>query len=405
MLALNTSGKSKAYSTQLKYGFLFSLVYFIAISDFTSVNIAGGNFRLLWLALPLVYFFIPRGREPKWPFVFASFLCLMHLMAAIASDSKLQGVFFSFWIFFNYIFFFRTAFLITLKLGDDIWKVVLLGGRVQVVFGILFVFFGLHERAQFLYFEPSYLAIGLVPYVFTIFFWVEKKSLDFFLLFSLVAFNQSANLMLAIAIASFFWLFVNKRIWQSLLGFFFVLISAYVAFLFALSNPASPNHAVASWLSDNGVSAELVTAILSRGGNRVPRMEAAFEILEEGNWWVGVGPGSYIEMTKVRDFGHISGAVAYLDPAGLPAVNILLESALNAGIFSTICMVIFYLYCLRLAAVEVKNFRERSLILGAMLAFGLMMMFESSYLRAYIWIAFGVFVSRAHRFRITEEAH
>ena len=116
--------------------------------------------------------------------------------------------------------------------------------------------------------------------------------------------------------------------------------------------------------------------------------------MQEGNWLLGTGPGSYAELTQGRDFSAISGGVEYLDPAGLPVINVFLEAANNAGIFAALVMLFWSVYVAK-TLMHTKNAVERRLMLGASVALFLMLMFESSYLRAYVWITMGVFLARA----------
>lgn len=47
---------------------------------------------------------------------------------------------------------------------------------------------------------------------------------------------------------------------------------------------------------------------------------------------------------------------------------------------------------------------EKWIMLGCLAAFGLMLQFESSYLRAYVWFAIGVFVARVRFFNENRRA-
>lgn len=382
----------------LSLGLLLNLFYLVASADVTSLSLGGGNVRWAWGALPFLLLLLPKGRHPKGMLTLTCALFAVHVAAALysglaTSGFVVKGLVYSAWILVNYYFFFRAGYLITCDLRDEVWDAVLWGGRLQIFFAIALVLLGVHERARFIYFEPSYLAIGLVPYLFAAVFWSRRKWLDGGFILALIVFNQSANMMTAMLVALAFWLVTNKRLWLSLGLATLVALAIYVGYWVALNDPANPNHDMATWVADNGINLELLSAMFSRAGNRVPRMQAALEMLD-GHWLTGLGPGAYIDLTQNRNFDHLTNGLEYLNPAGLPVVNVLLEAASNAGLLAAGGLILTFVHVMRLFS-RVANTLERRLMKGSMLAFGVMLQFESSYLRAYIWLMFGVFVARA----------
>jgi hypothetical protein len=375
------------------YGLLFNCFYFVAIADVTSLAVLGGNVRLAWILIPFLYCLIPKGREPKYALLATAMLFIFHMLASIMSESVVKGVIYSCWIWVNYIFF-RAAYILTHVLRGHVWSSLLWGGRVQIVFAIVMVLFGFHERAQFIYFEPSYLAIGLVPYIFVVIFWSVHKWIDAVLLIFLIVFNQSANMMLAMIVAAVYWLITNRKLWLSFVIVVFSVLLICILYQIALADPSNPNHAVVLWFHVNGLNYDFIDIILSRGGNRMPRMQAALEVLED-NWFFGFGPGSYLDISASRNFDHITNGIEYLDPAGLPVINVLIESVANAGIFAALVLVAFIIFIYKMVSSRVKDWREKRIILGALLTICVLMQFESSYLRAYLWFICGVFMARS----------
>jgi hypothetical protein len=337
---------------------------------------------------------LPKRSEPKAVFFILSMLFCVHLFAASVSDSVAKGFYYSVWIPINYIFFFRSAYIITAGLKDRVWLAFLWGGRIQILTAITLVVLGVHERAQFIYFEPSYMAIGLVPYLFASLFWSSNKLLDVSLVVALIVFNQSANMMIAIIVAFIFLLLTSQRLWLSIGLVLLTILCGYVFYQIALNDVGNPNHGIAVWLNENSISLDMMTAIFARAGNRIPRMLAALEQLN-GHWLMGFGPGGYVEYTANRNFDHLTEGLDYLDPSGLPVINVLLEACANAGILAAILLICIFLYVLYMALIKIRNRSERRVIVGAMFALGVMLQFESSYLRAYVWLAFGVFVARS----------
>jgi O-antigen ligase len=209
--------------------------------------------------------------------------------------------------------------------------------------------------------------------------------------------NGSANLLLLYLIAWIIWMLVTPFSWRKVsmvcASFAFVVS----LFFYALQNPTNPNHNLAEYFYENGVSTEMFETILMRGGNRLPRMDAALQTAIAHPWF-GVGPGNYTNYNKNIDYSDISGGDEYLDPSGLPAINILLEGAINAGIFASVIMTITWLYVLLLAIkYRDRNCKTRqagNIILSSLLAIFILMQLESNYLRAYLWVFMGLFVGQ-----------
>ena len=271
-------------------GVLFQLVFMISVADVTSVEFAGGNVRLAWIALPLLMLMLPAGGGERF-FALATFaLFLVHIISALASGAILKGLVYSGWIIVNYICFFRPAIILTRRMGSRVWGAIIWGGRFQCAIAVLLVFAGLHERARFIYFEPSYFAIGLVPYIFSVIFIAEKKALDLALLALTFSFSLSANMMIALSMAAACWLIYERRFVSTLFLVVLVCGAIFAVYRHALVNEMDANHNLAAWISENGFSVEFLDTLFRRAGNRLPRIEAAIEISRE-NWWFGVGPG------------------------------------------------------------------------------------------------------------------
>ncbi len=375
--------------------FALQLVMFCASADLTSVELGGASLRLAWVLLPFAAVLIRRsGHDRHWLYLTLTLFAL-HVLAALASAATVKGLVYSFWILFSYIFFFRVGVDAARQLGKEAWQVVLLNGRLQILLALLLVLSGVHERAQFLYYEPSYMAIGLAPYVFAAIHVSRRRALDMLLIVALLASNQSANLLLVLVVALVQWVLSNGLNWRTVLVVLAVPGGAATLYFVALNNPDNANHNLAEWIYAHGLSWELIQAGLERGGNRVPRIEAAWEVAGANPWW-GVGPGNYVAHTDNLDFSHISGGLWWLDPSGLPPVNVLLDAAVSAGFAATAIMVLAFVGLWRSAS-RVPDAAARHAIFGALAGIAVAMQLESNYLRAYVWLAFGLFAGMIPR--------
>ncbi len=372
---------------------LFFLFFIISAADTTSIALGGGNFRVAWVLLPFLFVLLPYSDEEKVSLCCTLALFAAHLMSAVNSGNVITGGAFSLWILVNYFFFFRSGYILSKFMKTDIWNVFLMLGRFQVALGCLMNFLGVHERTQFTYFEPSYLAIGLVPYIFATVFWSTRKSLDYSIVGLALVTSQSANMAIGVSLAALLLLIKSGKLHVILVFSIIMIAVAFAAFFMILTNPENPNYGVASWINENGIGIDLIFEVLRRAGNRVPRIEAALEMLSE-NWWLGVGPGNYIALTENLDFTHITKGIEYYDPAGLPPVNVIIEAIVNSGVAGAAILVIYSIYVFFRAGIS-SEASEKWIISGSLLAFFLMLQIESSYLRAYVWFVFGAFLARA----------
>jgi hypothetical protein len=375
-----------------KYFSLFLVFFIISIADATSITLGGSNIRLAWGLLPFLLIISPHTKEDKISIYFVIIFFALHIISASNSGNLLTGAAFSIWILVNYFFFFRSGYLLSGLIRENIWHAFIILGRLQIVIGFLMYASGINDRTQFIYYEPSYFAMGLVPYIFCTAFWSENKYLDYGLIILALTTSQSANMAIAVFSSIIFYLIYSRRFLFITTTSCLIPLAIYSTYLMILLNPENPNYGLARWINENGISIDLISEALQRAGNRVPRIEAALEFLKE-NWLLGVGPGNYTEITKNINFNHITGGAEYLDPAGLPAINVIIESTLNSGIFGALILLLYAFYTM-LRVKSSENPRERWLMIGSLCTFFIMLQIESSYLRAYIWFTVGAFLAR-----------
>ena len=375
-----------------RHFYLFLIFFLVSISDATSISIGSGNIRIAWIILPFLAFFLPKHKDDVGSLLFSFTLFAIHIISSAYNDILISGSIFSFWIIFNYFFFFRSGYIAAKIMGDKIWDAILILGRLQIIIGCALKFAGIHERTQFTYYEPSYLAIGITPYILCAVFWSQRKLLDYLLIAILLITSQSANLAIAISLTAVCYLIFSRKFAITAAIALLAPTLIYLSYWIILQSPENPNYGLANWINQNGIGTELIFEVLRRAGNRVPRIEAALEILNE-NWWLGVGPGKYIGLTSNRNFDHLTDGITYYDPSGLPAINIIIESMINSGVAGAIIILAYSGYVFYRVQ-KTENGNERHLMLGSLIVLFTMLQIESSYLRAYVWLTLGVFLAR-----------
>lgn len=386
---------SRYFSNWTQNRVLFFILFIVSTADASAITLGGINIRIAWVLLPFLVMLLPYSDEEKVSLYFALALFAAHLISGVYSGNIISAVMFSFWILFNYFFFFRSGYIISKFIGTDVWDLFLILGRFQIIVGCLMNFVGINDRTQFIYYEPSYLAMGLVPYIFAAVFWSKTKIIDYLIIALALVTSQSANMAVGVTLVALFMLIRSGKLHVVLALLAIMIFMTFTTFFIILNNPANPNYGIVSWINENGVGFDLIYEIFGRAGNRIPRIEAAIEVLSS-NWWLGLGPGNYIPLTEKMEFYHITGGVDYYDPAGLPPINVIIEAVINSGVMGGVILLVYSIYVIS-KSVMFSDGVERWIMGGALLTFFLMLQIESGYLRAYLWFIFGAFLARSQK--------
>jgi hypothetical protein len=364
-----------------RYNFILHALILISILDFSGIVVSDMTVRVGWLFAPLLILFVKPKSITTAEACFLSLFTSFHLISCLY-NSHYSGLVYVVWIVFNYLVFYRIAASSGIALNVDISKVFIQSGRIQILFGAFLVFISQHERITFTYYEPSYMAIGLIPYI--TFSLLNRKVLkfDMFCIFLFLALGQSALFILFVV------LIISGKLWaeRKTSKPFFVLIliafSGAVFFIDAYNNEQRANHLFVATIVDQGFS---LLTFLDRAGNRFPRMAAAFEVLTH-NFYFGIGSGNYPRFVSNLDFTHLDRGLPWLSVENQPPINIFLEAGINAGIFGALVIFIVFVRFAFLAFPRSNDWRYFFVVSLTFIA-GLV---EANYLRAYCWIYFGI---------------
>jgi hypothetical protein len=367
---------------------ILHILLFICGWDLSAVVVSDFNLRLTWLFLPILFFFTPRFRVPIAYSIYIYIFFIFHSLSALVSGHFIRGFTYSLWVLFSYYFFFVIGFRCTRDLGEKVFKVLIDNGRIQIVCAAVIYFMGLQERAHLFYYEPSYMAIALIPYVASVLFGGNRKYFDFLLILLFLVISQSGNFVLVLMLASIckaYTLRDNKTFFKVVMTFgaifIFVLVYVYL-------DEKNINHRLIVAIWDAGISWDALWFIIERGGNRIPRMQVAFDVLSQ-NLFFGIGPSNFISHIQNLDFSHITNGIEDIEPYGKPPTNILIEAGLNSGLFGLVMIVILFSYFF-IRSGGIANSEIRVKLQAMILIFILMLQLDSNYLRAYVWVGFGV---------------
>lgn len=372
-----------------RYTILLHALIFASIFDSSGVAIGGVTIRIAWVFAPLAILFL---KSKKITLAEAAFLLLFSFfhLASSLYNAYYAGFSYIIWIVFNFFVFYRVAGSKEIFLYIDIPKIFVVSGRLQIIIGALWMLFFQQERLAFTYYEPSYMAVGLIPYMAFSLLNRKINIVDVFLISLFVALGQSALFIILLLLTLSVRLFLTGNKYNIFLIAALLFISSSAFVIDSYNNDSRANHLLVRAIVDEGF--DLLT-LLDRAGNRFPRMEAAYLVFTE-NLPLGIGPGNYSNHIQNIDFTHITNGIPWLEVHDQPPVNIFLEAGVNAGIFGALLLFLVFAWFALISLFRCKDRRYFVIIILTFVA-GLI---ETSYLRAYCWIFFGIVAGQVSYF-------
>ena len=371
--------------------FLHALIL-ISIFDASALTVGGVSIRAAWMLAPFAIIFLGSKQITSTEIAFLFFFSFAHLASSLY-NSYYAGFLYILWIFFNFFIFYRVAGSKKFCLQVDVPKIFVVSGRLQIIIGAILIFIFQGERLSFTYYEPSYMAVGLIP--FMVFSLLNNKIqvIDMLCISLFVALGQSALFVILLLIVLSVRLFQNTGAYKILLTASFLLAAIAIFVIDSYVNESRANHVLIKTIIDDGVD---FFVFLDRGGNRFPRMEAAYDVFSK-NILLGVGPGNYSNYISSVDFSYITRGIPWLEVHNQPPVNIFLEAGVNAGILPAFIMLVVFS---RFAFLSYFLCNDRRYFMIIILVF-VAGFLETSYLRAYCWLFFGVVAGHAANFKKT----
>lgn len=374
-----------------------SLVLLAATMDWPAIAFGGATVRLAWIILPFLFIIVSRElRFHKAVLLF----CLTFLVASIPSIyislTPQKSTFYILWLLLNYFVFFSIFYTATKQLGGNILIPIVWVSRFHIAFGLLLFVAGIQERPASFFYETSYLSIALIPYAVAIVYKMKcARWFDYVLLLCFALTSRSAALLVIFGalglVLSARYLLRSGHSIRNLLkvgAWLSILITFGLVYIYTISDI---NTRVLRAVIEN-LSPESMHMLLMRGGNRYPRIVAAYNVISE-NWIAGVGLGSYETYSLSNEINDPGFSDWYLSATGMPAVNVWLEVFATVGIAGFMCFSIATMYLAKKALTSDSQFRW--LIISIVFSIFIVMNFESNYMRAYLWCYLGMVLGLA----------
>lgn len=375
---------------------------FVISLDEINISYIGFSFKLnvLLVACMGIYLLgVKKNNKLISHAFYVIFFVVVSLCAVFSSDGWMRGVLYTIYTFI--VIYLCVVVFYTLARRDPecFFNGFLAGLMLQVAISFFLYISGLQERAHFLYYEPSYFAISLIPlfafFVYNLFskgisnkfvlvpgatiflFFISAKSANgliiFFVVFSLmvICFTFSAE----------------KTMWNRFginsLKVALLTVVLCIPFIFYLFNYSGDDLLVDS-IKKIVLSEDKMEYLWDRMGNRGNRILLAWDVFKD-NYFLGVGPGNYI--SHISEMHHVLfDEPKWLSPQGKPPVNMYLEVAVYTGLagLSVFMLLVFNILLKQLGRLNVTSCRHVAIYVSVVV-FLIVINVESSYLRLYFW--------------------
>lgn len=377
----------------------FRLISFVATS-FISIDIIQ-IFSVRVSLIPLFFygiFILYKNKRIDIWFAYVFLFAITCVPSVIFSYNPVKSIGYIFWIIFNYIAI--SSVYKSLIVGNSRQTILGLRDsyRFQIIIGGVLYFSGMQFRAQVLYYEPSYFALSLIPYVVLVFFgllkngtqndveWKGIRFLDVILLIVALYTTKSANMVLVFMLAALVVsLYGDGKIKKlNIIGIAFV-----ITWVFLTWYSSNYNDLISTTFQKIANADSIYDAILERTGNRWPRAQLTFDTAMNTFW--GVGIGSFKEYTSANYFPKYAGIPAYYSPLSNEAVNIYFEIAATCGWGALIVWLSLHFKLIR----DVNKYKsDAPLIVCSLVVAMFALVIESNFLRPYYWMLIGMMMGQ-----------
>ncbi|HHQ6556130.1 TPA: O-antigen ligase family protein [Serratia fonticola] len=357
------------------------------------IQFSGFRLTLLPLLLFGLYIIYKQMVIDKW-FIYVVVFAIACLPSIYFSVNQSKSFGYFLWIIFNYISISTVYKYLIVSDKNGALLGVRDSYRLQIIIGTALVLLGFQDRAKVLYYEPSYFALALTPYVVMICGAFIKTNingvkefkyaslLDVFLLIIAIYTTKSANLILicliAAVVVSLFGKGKIKKIVTMIFGLSIALVCLYQ---YSLYN----NDLISVTFQKMVNSTNLFYTAMDRTGNRWPRLQLTYDIAM--STFGGIGIGSFQEYTLTHYLPKFSGMPAYLSPLGNEPMNIYLEIAATSG---WIALFVWLLWHYKLIRNANRDKSISQVIICSLVVAMLALMMESNFLRPYYWMLIGM---------------
>lgn len=366
--------------TESSVALLVAIAYFGAGADTIAVSFPFGQLKLATGIFLCLYFLL--GRHIYY--TKRELLCVIGIVASCLFSSLYslepsRSVAYTFLLLFNIVCVASVGKALY-SLSPEGFKVgLVLCARAQILAGVCIAILGLQSRVSLFFYEPSFWAIALAPYLYI----TAKKHIvlswpDWILILIAVQITKSANLMLLVLVAIIVSNLSSFSIKSVLRMAVFLSIMGIGLGLYAQVGDDLVASTVRRVLESDNVFQQCA----ERGGNRYPRMLVALDVFQS-NVIHGVGPGAFANFDKTEAIlNSYPEFFPYHNIARSPAVNVFVEMAVEGGIFLLLSFLCYLFFGLK---GKMTDITLRNIVIVMLIG----LLLESSMQRSYFWLLLG----------------
>ena len=367
-------------TTESSVALLVAIAYFGAGADTIAVSFPFGQLKLATGIFLCLYFLLGKHiyhtrRE---------LLCVIGIVAScifssLYSIEPSRSIAYTFLLMFNIVCVASVGKALFSLSPEGFKTGLVLCARAQILAGICIAVLGLQARVSIFFYEPSYWAIALTPYLYI----TAKKNValswpDWILILIAVQITMSANLMLLVLVAIVVSNLGPLSIKSVLSMAVFLSIIGIGLGLYAQIGDDLVATTVRRVLESDNILQQCV----ERGGNRYPRMLVALDVFQS-NVIHGIGPGAFVSFDKAEALRNsYPDFFPYYDIGQLPAINVFIEMAAEGGIFLLLSF-LCYLFC------GLRSKRADPTLRNILVVMLIGLLLESSMQRSYFWLLLG----------------
>jgi O-antigen ligase len=372
--------------------FYFGIIFLLFI-DIPIISLSGANIRLAYLVLPMLAALKIKPAIEKRSFILLAVFVFTSLPSLFFSGDVLKSILYYVWIAISYYSIYLVFNHYAKYDFKNIFNAYLNVTRFYIVFSILLVIAGVHDRAKGLFYEPSYLVIALIPFFVNLFYSYSTAAkkitlnyiLDWVLFLAIIYYTKSATALIIVSIIMLSLVF-NKFKFANLIKLAISLVILYYAVtLYAKYSSDLLGVTLKDILENISNFFNLVTYLTGRAGNRFPRLDLAWDVFMSHPLF-GVGIGAYESyISNINTYSYFE----FENINNLPAVNIYIEFLATVGIVGAIPLILFFLKdTIKIFKVDRNSIQFVALISLIVMLLDLNM--EANYLRPYLWCLLGI---------------
>ena len=374
------------------YILLAAIGVLVSCMDIPNVAIGGVHLKVAYLIFPLYLPFVLYVSRMRFGATRLGLYALIVVLFApavfLSTDIKISLSYFVGILICLMVM--ETMYRLTMVLRWEMIDVLMWFYRTTVIVTAALVILHLQKRGHFTLYEASYWAIALIPYYCIAFHRVLLKGIraawgDALLIVAAIVLSASLSMVLW-SLVSF--LFVAFRLKRVKLNRIFVMLLGVVVLLAIAYRFNTRTRQAIDDLADADSWKTFFAAFIFMAGNRAQRVLVAWAV-----GWIhpiyGVGPGalvSYAMKHFQREDFTIMGISSADFKLSQPATNVFLQLWAETGIIGTFAYLALLVYVFRKIAKKAYAIPIQAALWITMLS----LMIESSYIRTYVWMLYGI---------------